>query len=712
MGANRQSRGIASKYLSLRQRPEMWRIRAPFVQFFIRSISGLVMTTAVTDRKHLANAIRALSMDAVQQANSGHPGAPMGMADIAEVLWRDFLKHNPHNPHWPDRDRFVLSNGHGSMLIYSLLHLTGYELSMDDLRQFRQLHSKTPGHPEYGYAPGIETTTGPLGQGITNAVGMALAEKVLAAQFNRPGHDIVDHYTYTFLGDGCLMEGISHEACSLAGTLGLGKLIAFYDDNGISIDGDVEGWFTDNTVQRFEAYRWHVIDQVDGHDAAAVKAAIEAAQAVTDRPTLIVCKTIIGFGSPNKQGSESCHGAPLGIDEIAAAREQLGWHYPPFEIPDDVYAAWSAVEQGAAAEADWQQRFAAYAQAYPELAAEFTRRMAGELPADFAQQADAYIAQLQAEPAAIASRKASQNALNAYGPLLPELLGGSADLAGSNLTLWSGSQGISATDASGNYIYYGVREFGMSAIMNGIALHGGFTPYGATFLMFMEYARNAVRMAALMKQQSIFVYTHDSIGLGEDGPTHQPIEQLASLRMTPQLSTWRPCDQVESAVAWKYALMHKDGPTALIFSRQNLAQQERTPEQVKAIERGGYILFDSTEQPDVILIATGSEVALAMTAAKRIAGDGVAVRVVSMPSTDVFEQQEPAYREQVLPAQVTKRIAIEASIADYWYKYVGLNGRIIGMRTFGESAPAEQLFEHFGFTVEQVIATAKELLAE
>ena len=712
MGANRQSRGIASKYLSLRQRPEMWRIRAPFVQFFIRSTSGLVMTTAVTDRKHLANAIRALSMDAVQQANSGHPGAPMGMADIAEVLWRDFLKHNPHNPQWPDRDRFVLSNGHGSMLIYSLLHLTGYELSMDDLRQFRQLHSKTPGHPEYGYAPGIETTTGPLGQGITNAVGMALAEKVLAAQFNRPGHEIVDHYTYTFLGDGCLMEGISHEACSLAGTLGLGKLIAFYDDNGISIDGDVEGWFTDNTVQRFEAYRWHVIDQVDGHDAAAVKAAIEAAQAVTDRPTLIVCKTIIGFGSPNKQGSESCHGAPLGIDEIAAAREQLGWHYPPFEIPEDVYAAWSAVEQGAAAEADWQQRFTAYSQDHPELAAEFMRRMAGELPSDFAQQADAYIAKLQAEPAAIASRKASQNALNAYGPLLPELLGGSADLAGSNLTLWAGSQGISASDASGNYIYYGVREFGMSAIMNGIALHGGFTPYGATFLMFMEYARNAVRMAALMKQQSIFVYTHDSIGLGEDGPTHQPIEQLASLRMTPQLSTWRPCDQVESAVAWKYALMHKDGPTALIFSRQNLAQQDRTLEQVKAIERGGYILFDSAEQPDVILIATGSEVTLAMTAAKRIAGDGVAVRVVSMPSTDVFEQQEPAYREQVLPAQVTKRIAIEASIADYWYKYVGLNGRVIGMTTFGESAPAEQLFEHFGFTVEQVIATAKELLAE
>lgn len=668
------------------------------------------MTTAVTDRKHLANAIRALSMDAVQQANSGHPGAPMGMADIAEVLWRDFLKHNPNNPAWVDRDRFVLSNGHGSMLIYSLLHLTGYELSIDDLRQFRQLHSKTPGHPEYGYAPGIETTTGPLGQGITNAVGMALAEKVLAAQFNRPGHEIINHYTYTFLGDGCLMEGISHEACSLAGTLGLGKLIAFYDDNGISIDGNVEGWFTDDTVKRFEAYRWHVIDQVDGHDAAAIKAAIEQAQAVTDRPTLIVCKTIIGFGAPNKQGSESCHGAPLGAEEVAAAREQLGWPYGPFEIPSDVYNAWSAVEAGAAIEAQWQQRFAAYADAYPELAAEFERRMAGTLPADFVQQADAYIAQLQANPATIASRKASQNALNAYGPLLPELLGGSADLAGSNLTLWQGSKGITAADASGNYVYYGVREFGMSAIMNGIALHGGFTPYGATFLMFMEYARNAVRMAALMKQQSIFVYTHDSIGLGEDGPTHQPIEQLASLRMTPQLSTWRPCDQVESAVAWKYALMHKDGPTALVFSRQNLAQQTRTSDQVSAIERGGYVLYEYGANPELILIATGSEVALAMTAAQQLAADGVAVRVVSMPSTDVFDQQSAEYREQVLPAAVTKRVAIEAGIADYWYKYVGLTGRIIGMTTFGESAPADQLFTYFGFTPEHIMAVAQELL--
>lgn len=668
------------------------------------------MTTAVTDRKHLANAIRALSMDAVQQANSGHPGAPMGMADIAEVLWRDFLKHNPNNPAWADRDRFVLSNGHGSMLIYSLLHLTGYDLSIDDLRQFRQLHSKTPGHPEYGYAPGIETTTGPLGQGITNAVGMALAEKVLAAQFNRPGHEIINHYTYTFLGDGCLMEGISHEACSLAGTLGLGKLIAFYDDNGISIDGNVEGWFTDDTVKRFEAYRWHVIDQVDGHDAAAIKAAIEQAQAVTDRPTLIVCKTIIGFGAPNKQGSESCHGAPLGAEEVAAAREQLGWPYGPFEIPNDVYNAWSAVEAGAAIEAQWQQRFAAYADAYPELAAEFERRMAGTLPADFVQQADAYIAQLQANPATIASRKASQNALNAYGPLLPELLGGSADLAGSNLTLWQGSKGITAADASGNYVYYGVREFGMSAIMNGIALHGGFTPYGATFLMFMEYARNAVRMAALMKQQSIFVYTHDSIGLGEDGPTHQPIEQLASLRMTPQLSTWRPCDQVESAVAWKYALMHKDGPTALVFSRQNLPQQTRTSDQVSAIERGGYVLYEHGANPELILIATGSEVALAMTAAQQLAADGVAVRVVSMPSTDVFDQQSAEYREQVLPAAVTKRIAIEAGIADYWYKYVGLTGRIIGMTTFGESAPADQLFTYFGFTPEHIMAVAQELL--
>src|SRR5690554_2961232 len=665
------------------------------------------MTTAVTDRKHLANAIRALSMDAVQQANSGHPGAPMGMADIAEVLWRDFLKHNPNNPAWADRDRFVLSNGHGSMLIYSLLHLTGYELSIDDLRQFRQLHSKTPGHPEYGYAPGIETTTGPLGQGITNAVGMALAEKVLAAQFNRPGHEIINHYTYTFLGDGCLMEGISHEACSLAGTLGLGKLIAFYDDNGISIDGNVEGWFTDDTVKRFEAYRWHVIDQVDGHDAAAIKAAIEQAQAVTDRPTLIVCKTIIGFGAPNKQGSESCHGAPLGAEEVAAAREQLGWPYGPFEIPSDVYNAWSAVEAGAAIEAQWQQRFAAYADAYPELAAEFERRMAGTLPADFVQQADAYIAQLQANPATIASRKASQNALNAYGPLLPELLGGSADLAGSNLTLWQGSKGVSADDASGNYVYYGVREFGMSAMMNGIALHGGLIPYGATFLVFMEYARNAVRMAALMKQRCIFVYTHDSIGLGEDGPTHQPVEQLASLRYTPNLHTWRPCDTVETAVAWKAAIEYADGPSALIFSRQNLLHQARTPEQVANIAKGGYILRDCEGTPEVIIIATGSEVELATAAAEQLSNKKV--RVVSMPCAEIFCKQDAAYIESVLPAAVTKRVAVEALHKDYWHKFVGLTGKIIGMDTFGESAPAADLFKEFGITVEAVVDAVESL---
>lgn len=668
------------------------------------------MTTAVTERKYLANAIRALSMDAVQQANSGHPGAPMGMADIAEVLWRDYLKHNPANPNWADRDRFVLSNGHGSMLIYSLLHLTGYDLDINELKNFRQLHSKTPGHPEYGYAPGIETTTGPLGQGITNAVGMALAEKVLAAQFNRPEHDIVDHYTYTFLGDGCLMEGISHEACSLAGTLGLGKLIAFYDDNGISIDGQVEGWFTDDTVKRFEAYNWHVVADVDGHDASAVKAAIEAARQVTDKPTLIICKTIIGFGAPNKQGTESCHGAPLGADEIAAARKQLGWQHGPFEVPADVYAAWSAKERGNALEQDWNKRFEAYATAYPELAGELKRRLNGELPADFAQQASDYIAKLQAEPADIASRKASQNALNAYGPLLPELLGGSADLAGSNLTLWSGSKGVSKDDASGNYIFYGVREFGMSAIMNGIALHGGFAPYGATFLMFMEYARNAVRMAALMKQRSIFVYTHDSIGLGEDGPTHQPVEQIASLRMTPNMSTWRPCDQVESAVAWKYAVQRQDGPTALIFSRQNLAQQQRTPQQVADIERGGYVLVDCSGTPELILIATGSEVALAVQAANTLQQQGTKVRVVSMPATDVFDKQDAEYRESVLPSSVTTRIAIEAGIADYWFKYVGLQGRIVGMTTFGESAPANELFKHFGFTEENIVAIAQELL--
>ncbi|EOB4961326.1 transketolase [Vibrio vulnificus] len=662
------------------------------------------------DRKHLANAIRALSMDGVQKANSGHPGAPMGMADIAEVLWRGHLNHNPSNPEWADRDRFVLSNGHGSMLIYSLLHLSGYELSIDDLKNFRQLHSKTPGHPEYGYAPGIETTTGPLGQGITNAVGMAMAEKALAAQFNKEGHDIVDHFTYVFMGDGCLMEGISHEACSLAGTLGLGKLIAFWDDNGISIDGHVEGWFSDDTPKRFEAYGWHVIPAVDGHNAEAINAAIEAAKA-DPRPTLICTKTIIGFGSPNKSGSHDCHGAPLGAEEIAATRKELGWEHGPFEIPQEVYAEWSAKEAGAAKEAAWNEKFAAYEAAYPELAAEFKRRVNGELPAQWEEKANQIIADLQANPANIASRKASQNALEAFGKMLPEFMGGSADLAPSNLTMWSGSKSLEASDFSGNYIHYGVREFGMTAIMNGIALHGGFVPYGATFLMFMEYARNAMRMAALMKIQNIQVYTHDSIGLGEDGPTHQPVEQIASLRLTPNMSTWRPCDQVESAVAWKLAIERKDGPSALIFSRQNLAQQERTAEQVADIAKGGYILKDSDGKPELILIATGSEVELAVKAAEQLTAEGKKVRVVSMPATDTFDKQDAAYRESVLPSDVTARVAIEAGIADFWYKYVGFDGRIIGMTTFGESAPAEQLFEMFGFTVENVVNTAKELLA-
>ncbi|NES61327.1 transketolase, partial [Vibrio parahaemolyticus] len=641
---------------------------------------------------------------------SGHPGAPMGMADIAEVLWRSHLNHNPSNPEWADRDRFVLSNGHGSMLIYSLLHLSGYELSIDDLKNFRQLHSKTPGHPEYGYAPGIETTTGPLGQGITNAVGMAMAEKALAAQFNKEGHDIVDHFTYVFMGDGCLMEGISHEACSLAGTLGLGKLIAFWDDNGISIDGHVEGWFSDDTPKRFEAYGWHVIPAVDGHDADAINAAIEAAKA-DPRPTLICTKTIIGFGSPNKSGSHDCHGAPLGAEEIAATRKELGWEHGPFEIPQEVYAEWSAKETGAAKEAAWNEKFAAYEAAYPELAAEFKRRVNGELPAEWEEKASQIIADLQANPANIASRKASQNALEAFGALLPEFMGGSADLAPSNLTMWSGSKSLEANDFSGNYIHYGVREFGMTAIMNGIALHGGFVPYGATFLMFMEYARNAMRMAALMKIQNIQVYTHDSIGLGEDGPTHQPVEQIASLRLTPNMNTWRPCDQVESAVAWKLAIERKDAPTALIFSRQNLAQQERTAEQVTDIAKGGYILKDSDGKPELILIATGSEVELAVKAAEQLTAEGKKVRVVSMPSTDAFDKQDAAYREAVLPSDVTARIAIEAGIADFWYKYVGFDGRIIGMTTFGESAPADQLFEMFGFTVENVVNTAKELLA-
>ncbi|EII2379073.1 TPA: transketolase [Vibrio cholerae] len=663
------------------------------------------------NRKQLANAIRALSMDGVQKANSGHPGAPMGMADIAEVLWRSHLNHNPQNPNWADRDRFVLSNGHGSMLIYSLLHLSGYELSIDDLKNFRQLHSKTPGHPEYGYAPGIETTTGPLGQGITNAVGMAIAEKALAAQFNKPGHDIVDHFTYVFMGDGCLMEGISHEACSLAGTLGLGKLIAFWDDNGISIDGHVEGWFSDDTPKRFEAYGWHVIPAVDGHDADAINAAIEAAKAETSRPTLICTKTIIGFGSPNKAGSHDCHGAPLGNDEIKAAREFLGWEYAPFEIPADIYAAWDAKQAGASKEAAWDEKFAAYAKAYPAEAAEYKRRVAGELPANWEAATSEIIANLQANPANIASRKASQNALEAFGKLLPEFMGGSADLAPSNLTIWSGSKSLTAEDFSGNYIHYGVREFGMTAIINGIALHGGFVPYGATFLMFMEYARNAMRMAALMKVQNIQVYTHDSIGLGEDGPTHQPVEQIASLRMTPNMSTWRPCDQVESAVAWKLAIERKNAPSALIFSRQNLAQQPRSAEQVANIAKGGYILKDCAGQPELILIATGSEVELAVAAYEQLSAEGKAVRVVSMPSTDAFDKQDAAYREAVLPAAVTKRIAIEAGIADFWYKYVGFGGRIIGMTSFGESAPAGELFKLFGFTTENVVKQAKELLA-
>ena len=660
----------------------------------------------MASRRDLANAIRALSMDAVQQANSGHPGAPMGMADIAEVLWRDHLKHNPTDPNWANRDRFVLSNGHGSMLLYSLLHLTGYQLPIEEIKNFRQLHAMTPGHPEYGYAPGVETTTGPLGQGISNAVGMALAEKVLADQFNRPQHQLVDHHTYVFLGDGCLMEGISHEACSLAGTLKLGKLIAFYDDNGISIDGEVEDWFSDDTPARFASYNWHVIPDIDGHDSAAVNAAIEAAKA-SEKPTLICCKTTIGFGSPNKEGKEDCHGAPLGEDEIALTREQLGWQHGPFEIPDEYYAEWSCVEKGTAAQQAWDQQFAAYKAEYPDLASEFERRSNGQLPADFSEKADAYIQQCQDSMEKVASRKASQNCLNAFGPLLPELIGGSADLAGSNLTIWSGSKPITADDAQGNYIYYGVREFGMSAIMNGIALHGGFINYGATFLMFMEYARNAVRMAALMKQQSIFVYTHDSIGLGEDGPTHQPVEQLSALRSTPNLHTWRPCDTVESAVSWKHAIERTEGPTALVFSRQGLAPVQRDTQQVQAIARGGYILKDA-ENPQAILIATGSEVELTLQAAEALAQKNIAVRVVSMPCAEVFCEQDATYQEQVLPSSVRARVAVEALHADYWHKFVGLDGRIVGMRTFGESAPGGVLMKEFGFTVENVVATVME----
>ncbi len=663
----------------------------------------------MSSRKELANAIRALSMDAVQKANSGHPGAPMGMADIAEVLWRDYLNHNPTNPHWADRDRFVLSNGHGSMLIYSLLHLTGYDLPMSELANFRQLHSKTPGHPEYGYTPGVETTTGPLGQGIANAVGFAIAERTLAAQFNKPGHDIVDHQTYAFLGDGCMMEGISHEVCSLAGTMKLGKLTAFYDDNGISIDGHVEGWFTDDTAARFEAYGWHVVRHVDGHNPDAIKAAIEEAHKVTDKPSLLMCKTVIGFGSPNKAGTHDVHGAALGAAEVAATREALGWKYAAFEIPQDIYAQWDAKEAGQAKEAAWNDKFDAYAKAHPELAKEFKRRVNGELPANWETEAQKFIEQLQANPANIASRKASQNALEAFGKVLPEFLGGSADLAPSNLTMWSGSKSI-GDDQAGNYIHYGVREFGMTAITNGIALHGGFLPYSATFLMFVEYARNAVRMAALMKIRNVFVYTHDSIGLGEDGPTHQPVEQIASLRVTPNMSTWRPADQVESAVAWKYAIERNDGPVTLIFSRQNLTQQPRTAEQLANVARGGYVLKDCDGTPEVILIATGSEVGITVEAADKLAAAGTKVRVVSMPSTDAFDKQDAAYRESVLPKAVSARVAVEASIADYWFKYVGLNGAIVGMHSFGESAPAELLFKEFGFTVDNVVAQAQALL--
>jgi len=663
----------------------------------------------MASRRDLANAIRALSMDAVQQANSGHPGAPMGMADIAEVLWNDYLVHNPADPDWVNRDRFVLSNGHGSMLLYSLLHLTGYELPIEEIKNFRQLHSKTPGHPEYGYAPGVETTTGPLGQGVSNAIGMALAEKVLAAQFNRPGHNIVDHQTYTFLGDGCLMEGISHEVCSLAGTLGLGKLIAFYDDNGISIDGEVEGWFSDDTPARFEAYGWQVVPDVDGHDSAAIKAAVEVARGEPNKPTLICCKTIIGFGSPNKQGKEDCHGAPLGADEIVLAREQLGWPHAPFEIPSDLYEGWDASAKGASAQSSWNEQLDAYRKEFPDLAVEFERRTSGQLPTDFGEKADAYIADCQAKMEKVASRKASQNCLNAYGPLLPELLGGSADLAGSNLTIWSGSKDISADNADGNYIYYGVREFGMSAMMNGIALHGGFINYGATFLMFMEYARNAVRMAAIMKQQSIFVYTHDSIGLGEDGPTHQPVEQLSALRSTPNLNTWRPCDTVESAVCWKSAIENQNGPSALVFSRQGLAPMPRTDEQVAAISRGGYVLKDSAD-PQAILIATGSEVELAMQASDTLARKGISTRVVSMPCAEIFSAQGADYQDSVLAPAVRARVAVEALHADYWHKFVGLDGRVVGMRSFGESAPGGELMNEFGFTVENVVANVLEAI--
>jgi len=650
-------------------------------------------------------------MDAVQAANSGHPGAPMGMADIAEVLWRDYVKHNPANPRWADRDRFVLSNGHASMLLYSLLHLTGYEeFSIDQLRNFRQLGYRTAGHPEFESGGPVETTTGPLGQGITNAVGMAMAEKMLAAEFNRPGHDIVDHKTWVFLGDGCLMEGISHEACSLAGTLKLGKLICLYDDNNISIDGEVDGWFTDDTARRFEAYGWHVIDNVDGHNAVAIAAAIDQAAAETERPTIICCKTVIGFGAPNKQGTASTHGAPLGDEEIAAARKELGWESAPFDIPADIAAAWDATERGAAAESSWNEAFGAYNAEYPELAAEFARRMAGKRPHGWCKHADKAIAEIDAEGAKLATRQASLRALNAFAPFLPEMAGGSADLTGSNLTKHATSTPVSGDDARGNYVWFGVREFGMTAICNGLRLHGGFIPYSGTFLTFSDYSRNALRMAALMKLQNILVYTHDSIGLGEDGPTHQPVEHTASLRLMPNMSVWRPCDAVETAVAWKHAIENETGPTSLVLTRQGLSHQERTTDQIADIARGGYILKDCDGAPDTLLIATGSEVELAMGAADALAADGIKACVVSMPCTDVFDAQDADYRESVLPAAVTARVAIEAGVTDGWWRYVGTHGRVIGLDRFGESAPANELFEHFGFTTDNVVAVVKDLL--
>ncbi|MCK8516624.1 transketolase [Methylonatrum kenyense] len=664
----------------------------------------------MTSRKDLANAIRALSMDAVQKANSGHPGAPMGMAEIAEMLWNDYLRHNPRNPDWVDRDRFVLSNGHGSMLIYSLLHLSGYDLPMEELKNFRQLHAKTAGHPEHGYAPGIETTTGPLGQGLANAVGMALAEKVLASQFNRPDHAVVDHRTWCFIGDGCLMEGVSHEACSLAGTLGLGKLTVFYDDNGISIDGEVEGWFTDNTPERFRAYGWHVVENVDGHDSEAVRKAIEEARSVTDKPSMICCKTVIGMGSPNKAGTHGVHGAALGDDEVAATREAIGWHHPPFEVPDEIYQGWNAVEAGKAAEDAWNETFAAYQKAHPELAAEFQRRMRGDLPADFAAAADKLLREANDKAEKVATRKASQSVIEGFGPVLPEFLGGSADLTGSNNTNWSGSKVISTSEAGGNYIHYGVREFGMTAVMNGVALHRGLLPYGGTFLVFSDYARNAVRMAALMKQRVVLVYTHDSIGLGEDGPTHQPVEHVPSLRMIPNMHVWRPCDVVETVAAWRAGIERQDGPTSLVLTRQGLPHQPRDEAQLADVVRGGYVLKDCDGEPELLLIATGSEVELAVNAWQELTDAGVKVRVASMPCLEVFEQQDAAYRESVLPKAVGKRLAIEAAHVDGWHKYVGLDGDVVGMSSYGESAPAGDLFKHFGFTTENVVKRAKALL--